>query len=341
MQPKSGHQALYTPFRQIGALLKGTLKRHVFRLVEKDSTCMSKIVIALGGNALLPADQVELEQQRQRVQKTIQQLAPIREDGYEIVLAHGNGPQVGTLMLENEKAGVQHAPLDVLVAETQGQIGYHLQQAWYSEFGEPATTIVTQVRVDEDDEAFDNPTKPVGPYYTPEEAAEKDFPTMEVDADGEATHRRVVASPEPQEIVETPAINRALDAGTSLISVGGGGIPVIKKGSELEGIPAVIDKDKASQVLAGDVGADEFMVLTDVDAAYVNYGTPEEEALGETTVEELREYLDAGEFGVGSMGPKVESIVRFIEAGGERGIITSLDKAAEALSGEAGTQVVQ
>ena len=299
---------------------------------------MSRIVIALGGNALLPPDRRELEEQRDTVRKTVRQLAPIREAGNEIVLTHGNGPQVGTLLIENEAADIQPAPLDVLVAESQGQIGYHLQQAWYSQFGKPAITIVTQVLVDPDDPAFDDPTKPVGPYYSEEEAAEKSFQTVEVE-DGK--YRRVVPSPEPQKIVEGPAIKRALETGTSAISTGGGGIPIKENGGELRGVEAVIDKDKASQVLAMDLNADELMLLTDVDAAYVNFGTPDEEALGEVSVEELREHLEAGEFGVGSMGPKVEAIARFIEEGGERAIITSLDKAEQALSGEAGTQVTQ
>jgi carbamate kinase len=277
------------------------------------------------------------------------QIAEIAKQGYKIVLTHGNGPQVGNLAIQQEQAQniVPPQPLVVLGSMTQGQIGYMMQQSLRNLLGEDGwevVTVVTQVLVDRDDPDFVDPHKPVGPFYTEEEAKkigeENGWTVKHVRPSGDRQWRRVVPSPIPQAIVEGKAIKRMVDAGMIVIASGGGGIPVIKNDDGwLEGVDAVIDKDRAGSVLAKEVDADIFLVLTDVDCAKLDYGKPDERPIKRMTPAEAWKYSEEGHFLPGSMGPKVEACTMFVEDGGERAIITSLAKAVDALKGEAGTTI--
>ena len=298
---------------------------------------MSVIVVALGGNSLLRDGEGTIEDQRRTIRRTIPHVVDLSDRGHDLVFTHGNGPQVGQLLLQNEhSSSASVKPLDVLVAESQAQIGYLLQQELHNALDDVPVTTVTQTRVDPDDPAFDDPTKPVGPFYDENEAAEKDFPTKRVTT-GNGAYRRVVPSPLPLEVVESDRIAEMVAAGHPTICVGGGGIPVVEDGGDLRGVEAVIDKDLATRVLATNIGADELLLLTDVDAAYRNFGTEGQVRLGKLTPDEATDLLDAGEFGEGSMAPKVEAGVEFVENGGDRSIITSIEGATEALTGDAGT----
>jgi carbamate kinase len=299
------------------------------------------IVVALGGNTLLGAHGLgSIDEQLDVIARTARQVADAIRAGYDVVLTHGNGPQVGNLLLQQERVSeTPELPLDVLVAETQAQTGYLLQQALDNELADSPDfiTVVTQVVVDPDDPAFQNPTKPIGPFYTEAEAAEKSFETRRV-ATGDRPYRRVVPSPEPVELVEGEELTRLVERGNLVITAGGGGIPVVRDDG-LRGIEAVVDKDKTSQLLGSKLGADTLVVLTDVEFAYVNYETPDQRPLRRPSSEELRAYLDAGEFGEGSMQPKVEACLRFVQQGGERAVITSPEHLTDALTGETGTQI--
>ena len=247
---------------------------------------------------------------------------------------------MGTLLQQQEAApDTPQLPLDAVVAETQAQIGYLLQQALDNAVERPSdfVTVVTQVVVDPTDPAFEDPTKPVGPTYTAAEAAEQPFETRAV-AEGDSRFRRVVPSPEPRAIVEAEEITRLVDGGTRVVCAGGGGVPVVRE-EGLRGVEAVVDKDKTSQVLASHLGADTFVILTDVDHAYVNYGEPDQRALESPSVDALRAHLEAGEFGAGTMRPKIEACLRFVEAGGERAVIAPPDRLAAAIAGDAGTRI--
>jgi carbamate kinase len=301
------------------------------------------VVVALGGNTLLgERGPWTVEEQRETIERTARQVVAAIEAGYEVVLTHGNGPQVGNLLVQQEAAAeTPQLPLDVLVAETQAQIGYLLQQALDNELdGETDfMTVVTQVVVDGDDPAFDDPTKPVGPFYTEAEAVERGFETRKV-SEGERPYRRVVPSPEPVAVVESTEVARLVERGAHVVCAGGGGVPVVRDGG-FRGVEAVVDKDRTSQLLAGELGADPLVVLTDVEYAYVDYGGPDERPLERVTASELREHLDAGEFGTGSMAPKIDACCRFVEKGGQRAVITTPDRLDGALAGEAGTQVIR
>lgn len=313
---------------------------------------MKRVVIALGGNAILQRGQKgTYEEQMENVRKTAKQIADIIEKGYEVVITHGNGPQVGALLLHMD-AGQQlydipAQPMDVAGAMTQGQIGYMIQQALVNELrargiDKPVATIVTQTIVDKDDPAFQNPSKPVGPFYDEEVAKKlaKEKGWMVVEDSGRGW-RRVVPSPDPKGHVEAPVIVDLVEEGFIVIASGGGGVPVVEEDGKVRGVEAVIDKDLAGERLAEEVNADIFMILTDVNGAAVNFGKPDERWLGKVTVEELRKYYNEGHFKKGSMGPKVLAVIRFVEWGGERGIIASLDRAVEALKGKTGIQVVR
>jgi carbamate kinase len=299
------------------------------------------IVVALGGNTLLGEHGLgTIDEQLDVIARTARQISEAIRGGYDVVLTHGNGPQVGNLLLQQERVSeTPELPLDVLVAETQAQIGYLLQQALDNELTDSPDfiTVVTQVVVDADDPAFQDPTKPVGPFYTEAEAAEKSFETRRV-ATGDRPYRRVVPSPEPVELVEGEELTRLVERGNLVITVGGGGVPVVRDDG-LRGIEAVVDKDKASQLLASALGSDTLVILTDVEFAYVNYDTPDQRPLRRPSPKELRTHLDAGEFGEGSMEPKIEACLRFIEQGGERAVITSPEHLMDALARETGTQV--
>jgi len=299
------------------------------------------IVVALGGNTLLGEHGLgTIDEQLDVIARTARQISDAIQAGHDVVLTHGNGPQVGNLLLQQEHVGeTPDLPLDVLVAETQAQVGYLLQQALGNELTDSPDfiTVVTQVVVDADDPAFQNPTKPVGPSYTEAEAAEKSFETRRV-ATGDRPHRRVVPSPEPVEIVEGEELTRLIERGNLVITAGGGGVPVVCE-DMLRGVEAVVDKDKTAQLLASELGTDTLVILTDVEFAYVSYDTPDQRPLRRVSPEELRAHLDSGEFGEGSMQPKMEATLRFIEQGGERAVVTSPEHLMDALAGETGTRV--
>ena len=307
-----------------------------------------KIMVALGGNALgaTPKEQLKL------VRIAAKAIADLVEDGNKVVIAHGNGPQVGMINLglsAGYEAGKIKAPMPFpeCGAMSEGYIGYHLQNALHNEFKKrgiercPAT-VVTQIIVDENDPAFKNPSKPIGPFYTEEEAKkiadEKGYVMKE---DAGRGWRRVVASPMPVEIEELSAVKCLVDNGFVVVTVGGGGIPVIRNDKgELEGTAAVIDKDLASEKLAEDLDADALVILTAVEKVSINYKKPDQKDLDKLTVSEARKYMAEGQFAPGSMLPKVEAAVKFVESKpGRITIITSLDKAVEALDGKAGTTI--
>ena len=309
---------------------------------------MKKIVIALGGNALQEAGKpATAEAQLAVVEKTAGYIADINDEGYQVVLAHGNGPQVGRIVLQNEYATpVSPAmPFDVCGAMSQGYIGYHIQQGLTKILRErgnqkQVVTVVTQVLVDRNDPKFQNPSKPIGPFYTEQEAktiAEEKGYVMKEDAG--RGWRRVVASPVPVAIEELDAVRCLVDHGFITVTVGGGGIPVIRNDKgELEGTAAVIDKDLASEKLAEDLDADALVILTAVEKVSINYKKPNQTDLDTMSVAEAKQYMAQGHFAPGSMLPKIEAAVKFVESKpGRVSIITSLDKAVEALNGSAGT----
>lgn len=308
------------------------------------------IVIALGGNALLQRGQKgSFDEQYHNVRTTVTKIADLIQRGYKIVLTHGNGPQVGATLLRHEAAKniVPAFPLDSCGAETQGFIGYMIQQALRNELkargiDKYVVTVITRVILDKHDSAFQNPTKPIGPFYSKEEAAKvkEQRPELVIKEDAGRGYRRVVASPDPKIIAERFAIRALVDAGFVVVACGGGGIPIIEEDGHAVGVEAVIDKDLAGQRLATLIGANVFVVLTDVDGAYINYRTPKQELIKEITSGKLRNYLKEGQFKEGSMAPKVEAAIRFVEGGGERAIIAALGSLIEALESKTGTHVV-
>jgi len=309
------------------------------------------IVIALGGNAILqPGQKGTASEQRDNIAQTAGAIASLVELGHRVIVTHGNGPQVGNILIQNE-AGVDQVPampLDICGAESQGLLGYLIQQALRNELaarGMPVSvvTLITQVVVDAGDPAFQSPTKPVGPFYPASKAdaliAERGWAMKEVRP---GQWRRVVPSPDPIRIVEREEIRRLSASGTVVIASGGGGIPVtVGPDGALRGVEAVIDKDLAGQRLAADIGADVFAIFTDVDRVALAYGTPEQTFLDRMTLEEAKGHMAAGHFPPGSMGPKVEAVIRFLDGGGRRALIASIRDAAEALAGRAGTTVTR
>ncbi|MBQ7492560.1 MAG: carbamate kinase [Clostridia bacterium] len=309
-----------------------------------------RIVVALGGNALgkTPEQQLEL------AKNTARPIADLVEKGYEVIIGHGNGPQVGMINLAmefsaNRGGNTPYMPFSECGAMTQGYIGYHLQQAIRQELErrgirKECVTVVTQVVVDENDPSFQHPTKPVGSFYTKEEAetiaAEKGFVFVE---DAGRGYRRVVPSPIPKRIVERRAVEQLVEAGDVVITVGGGGIPVVETAEGLEGVAAVIDKDRASALLARDIKADRLIILTTVDRVYVNYNTPDQRELAAMTLDDCGRYIEEKQFAPGSMLPKVESCMEFVRdsAPGATALITSLSRAAEALEGKTGTLITK
>ena len=307
------------------------------------------VVIALGGNALLQRGQKgTFEDQYENVKKTSGRIVDLIQRGYKIVLTHGNGPQVGATLLRHEAAKkiVPPFPLDACGAETQGFIGYMMQQALRNELKSRGVdkfvvSVITRMIVDKHDSAFQNPTKPIGPFYTKEEAdlLRQQKPELVIKEDAGRGYRRVVPSPDPKIIAERAAIRALVDAGFVVVACGGGGIPIIEENGQAVGVEAVIDKDLGGQRLATLIGANIFVILTDVEGAYANYGKPNQEMIREITSGKLRNYAEEGQFKEGSMAPKVEAAIRFVESGGERAIIASLGKLIEALDNETGTQV--
>lgn len=308
------------------------------------------IVIALGGNAVLKrGERGTYDEQYQNIKTSVGKIADLIVGGHKIVLTHGNGPQVGATLLRHEaaKSIVPPFPLDACGAETQGFIGYMIQQALRNELksrgiDKYVVTIITRVIVDKHDLAFQNPSKPIGPFYSKDEAAQisRQRPDLVVREDAGRGYRRVVPSPDPKIIAERYAIRALVDSGFVVVACGGGGIPIIEEGTQASGVEAVIDKDLAAQRLATLIGADILVVLTDVAGAYINYGTARQEMITTITSGKLRNYLREGQFREGSMAPKVEAAIRFVESGGERAIIAELGSLIEALDGKTGTHVV-
>ncbi len=308
-----------------------------------------KIVVALGGNALQSGKaEPTAEAQLKVVKNTCERIADISDMGYEVAVVHGNGPQVGRILLASETAKdvTPAMPFDVCGAMSQGYIGYHLQQALKYALNKrnrniPVATIATQMVVEANDPGFKNPTKPIGPFYTEEEAKalqeEKGY-TMKEDAG--RGWRRVVASPIPRKIVEIESVKQLWDS-TIVITCGGGGIPVIENwDGSLEGVAAVIDKDFAAELLAEQVDADILMILTEVEKVAINYNKPDQQDLSHMSLKEAAKYCDEGQFAPGSMLPKVQACMKFVRAyPNKKAIITSLDKAIEALDGKTGTVI--
>ena len=311
---------------------------------------MSKIVVALGGNALQKNGELTAQIQEEVAKETVQKLIPLIKDGHELVIVHGNGPQVGNLVLHEEAGNSPSTPampLHVSVGMTQGMIGYWIQKALKEELSKNgisknATTIVTQVEVSKDDQAFKNPTKPIGPFYSEEEAqkvaAEKGYVVKEDSGRG---WRRVVPSPKPIHILESDAIIEFMKTGAIVIAAGGGGIPVVSNGeNSFEGVDAVIDKDFAAELLSEKINADTLLILTGVDNAMINYGKENQQALGVISPEEAEKYIKEDQFGAGSMLPKVQASLKFAKTGG-KSVITSLENAQDAISKNLGTIITQ
>ena len=309
-----------------------------------------RVVVALGGNALLRQGEEDTFQNLYRSARlAAERVADIAAEGWEVVVTHGNGPQVGRILLQQEAARgwVHPMPLDVCGAESQGLIGYLLQVTIGDVFFErgmerPVATVLTLTRVRPDDPAFGDPTKPVGPFYEEDEARKlADEHDYVVKPDAHGGWRRVVPSPAPYSIVEGPVIRRLVADGVIVIAAGGGGVPVIEEGPRLIGKEGVVDKDLAAAILARDVEASVLLVLTDVEAVQRGFGTDHAEPIERLSAGEARSLLEAGEFGAGSMGPKVEAAMGFVEHGGERAVIGDLDRAVEALAGRSGTTLVR
>ncbi|PKM73947.1 MAG: carbamate kinase [Firmicutes bacterium HGW-Firmicutes-16] len=307
-----------------------------------------RIVIALGGNALGNT----LPEQMEAVKVTAKAIVDLLEDGCEVIVAHGNGPQVGMInnamsALSREDVKQPVVPLSVCVAMSQAYIGYDLQNALREELFNrnihdvPVTTMITQVRVDENDPAFLNPSKPIGQFMSLEQAMSlgEQYGYI-VKEDAGRGYRRVVASPKPAEIIEIDAIRSLVNSGQLVIACGGGGIPVIKKGNHLKGASAVIDKDFASELLAEELDADFLIILTAVEKAAVNYGKPDQKWLADITIAEAERYIEEGHFAPGSMLPKVQAAVKFASSKeGRTALITLLEKASEGISGKTGTRI--
>lgn len=306
-------------------------------------------LIAIGGNSLIRAgERGTIDEQLANAHATARALAAMVARGWRIVITHGNGPQVGAALLRSERAAgeVYTHPLDVCVATTQSEIGYLLQRAMEFELRQiglttPVLTVLTQVRVDPSDPAFANPTKPIGPFYNKKEADEKKRRLgWDVVEDSARGWRRVVPSPEPKEVFEQHIIRKLVDDGMIVIACGGGGIPVIEhEGSRVEGSEAVIDKDRASSLLARNLKAERFIISTGVPAVQVHFGKSNAETLSKVDAATLRGHLAAGEFPAGSMGPKIEAALDYLDAIDGEVIITDPEHLREAIAGRAGTRI--
>jgi len=306
-------------------------------------------VVAIGGNSLIKDKQHKtIPDQYKAARETCVHIAGMIQQGWDVAIGHGNGPQVGFILRRSELAQheLHEVPLDICGADTQGAIGYMLQQNLYNEFlrrgvEKQATTVVTQVLVDRDDPAFQNPTKPIGSFLSEEEALrrrrEEDWAVVE---DAGRGWRRVVPSPLPRRVIEVDAVKELIEAGFVVITVGGGGIPVVEdEEGNLQGCAAVIDKDYASSLLARSIHADLLLISTAVEKVALNYGKPTQTCLDHMTLEEAKGYLAEGHFAPGSMGPKIQAIIWFLEAGGREAIVTNPENIERALAGETGTHI--
>ena len=312
-------------------------------------TRKERVLVALGGNAILKhTDKGTATEQLNNVRTTARILVEPIKEGYRLAITHGNGPQVGDILLKNEmaKASLPPMPLDICSSESQGMIGYMLQQSLYSELQlagleNPVTTVVTQTLVDQNDPAFTHPAKPVGPFYTPMEASKlRDEKGWTVIDDSGRGYRRVVPSPQPVRILEEQVIKTLYERDTIIIASGGGGVPVVlENDGTLTGVEGVIDKDRASVLLAQIISADILLILTDVKNAYIDYNRPSQKPIGDISVEEVKKLASDGHFAQGSMAPKIEAAIKFVENGGKKAIITSIDNALESLNGNGGTVI--
>ena len=313
---------------------------------------MPKLVIAIGGNSLIQdADHRSVQDQYLAAAETDDHIASLVAQGWDVAISHGNGPQVGFILRRSELASseLHEIPLDYCGADTQGAIGYMLQQNLVNDFRQrgiqkSVATVVTQVEVDAADPAFAAPSKPIGSFMEEEEAKNRrDNEGWDIKEDAGRGWRRVVASPAPKRIVELEVIKQLLDAGVVTIAVGGGGIPVVaNEDGDLEGIAAVIDKDLASALLASQVDADLLLISTAVEQVALNFGTPEQRWVDEFTLAEVKQYLaEGGHFAEGSMAPKMRAVVQFLEAGGKEALITNPVNLERAMAGETGTRIVR
>jgi carbamate kinase len=325
------------------------LSRTFFPARHKEALLTKTAVVAIGGNSLIKDKEHQtVADQFAATDETCVHIAEMIKQGWRVVITHGNGPQVGFILLRSELASnVLHTvPLDSCGADTQGALGYMIQQLLGNRLRQAGddtavVTVVTQVVVDMNDPAFHNPTKPIGPFYDEQRAhfyeQEQGWVIVE---DAGRGWRRVVASPIPREIVELDAIRDLLASGFVVVGVGGGGIPVVRdERGDLHGVEAVIDKDYASSLLASGLNADLFLISTSVEQVYLNYGEPDQKALDHLTVAQAKEYLGQGHFPAGSMGPKIQAVIEFLERGGKEALITSPENLAKALQGETGTRI--
>ncbi len=310
---------------------------------------MKTMLLAVGGNSLIRAgEKGTVVEQLANARRTAAAITGLIREGYHLVVTHGNGPQVGAQLLRSELAAdqVPGQTLDVCGAASQGEIGYMLSQSLQDELAAsglqvPVVSLVTQSIVLTNDPAMRHPTKPIGPFYSRAQAEErKRLLGWEIVEDAARGYRRVVPSPEPIEIVELDAIRSLMKDGVLVVACGGGGIPVVRQGSELHGVDAVIDKDRASALLASQLGVDIFAISTDADYVYLNYRKPAQRPLTRVTAAELERHYHEGQFPPGNMGPKVESALHFLRAGGKEVVITSYDHLCEAIAGWAGTHIV-
>jgi len=303
------------------------------------------MLVAFGGNALIQSGQRgTAEEQFENLKLTMGQIAKLSQT-YKIVITHGNGPQVGNLLLQQESCDeVPKMPLEIIGAMTQGQIGYMIESSLDTAFMEIKesvdqhfVTLITYVVVDENDPGFQNPTKPIGPFYTEEQAKGLPYTLKKTDKG----LRRVVASPKPVAIVERREIKKLIEMDFIVICCGGGGIPVIRKNRKFRGVEAVIDKDLASSILAREIKADIFVIASDVQGAAINWGQDDQKMLRKVPLAEMEKYVKQGQFPAGSMGPKVEAVMQFTEATGNRGVICQLADIEKAIAGEAGTEITK
>lgn len=308
-----------------------------------------KALIAVGGNSLIRAgERGTIDEQLHNANETAKAIAKMLKKGWQVVVTHGNGPQAGAALIRSERGSseVYTHTLDMCVATTQSEIGYILDRALHKQLYEygldfEVITIPTMVAVDESDPAFKKPTKPIGPFYTKEVAEQKHKQlNWDIVEDASRGYRRVVPSPEPKEVLQLDTINKVIDLGIVVIALGGGGIPVIKKDKGIIiGSEAVIDKDRSSALLANDLKVDLFIISTDADQVYIDYKKETQRGLRHTTVAELEKLTKEGQFPAGSMGPKIESVIKFIKNGGKHAIITSYEFLDDALEEQAGTHI--
>ena len=308
------------------------------------------IVVALGGNAIKSAGQKgTYEEQFENVEKTTKFLAQLIVEGYNVVISHGNGPQIGDILIQNDRAKSQVPPMPmfVCVAQTQGSIGLLIQQTLQNHLRKlkkktSVSTVVTQILISPNDPAFKNPSKPIGPFYKEKsEFAEEEKKGYVFIEDAGRGYRRVVPSPRPLGIIEISVIKEMINKGVAVIAGGGGGVPVYEKNGKLIGIDAIIDKDSATRLLANDIGANIFIILTDVEKVAINFNTPQQKDISKMTIIECKKYIQEGHFAKGSMLPKIEAAIDFLEDGGEKAIITHPFKVMDAIAGKTGTTITK